>query len=64
VNVQTGSKFASTFINALMNSSSWNDSVFFLAFDEAGGIYDHVPPPPAPNPDGIAPIDLSPTDTQ
>ncbi len=33
-------------VNALMNSSSWNDSVFFFAYDEGGGPYDHVPPVP------------------
>ena len=64
VSVQKGAKFASTFINALTNGPNWKDSVFFLTYDEAGGIYDHVPPPSAPNPDGVAPIDLSPTDTQ
>jgi phospholipase C len=64
VDIQKGAKFASTFINALMKSSNWKDSVFFLFYDEAGGIYDHVPPPSAPNPDGVAPIDLAPTDTQ
>ena len=62
-NVQRGAKFASTFVNALINSPNWKDSVFFLTFDEAGGIYDHVAPPNVPNPDGIAPIDLRPTDT-
>jgi len=64
VSVQRGAAFAKTFIDALMNGPNWKDSVFFLTYDEAGGIYDHVPPPPAANPDGIAPIDLSPTDTQ
>ena len=63
VSVQSGAKFASTFINALMKSPNWKDSVFFLTYDEAGGIYDHVAPPSAVNPDGIAPIDLKPTDT-
>jgi phospholipase C len=33
-------------INALMTSTSWGDSVFFLAYDEGGGPYDHVPPVP------------------
>jgi len=33
-------------INSFMNSSSWKDSVFFLAYDEGGGPYDHVPPVP------------------
>jgi phospholipase C len=62
--VQAGAKFAKGFIDALMKSPNWKDSVFFLTYDEAGGIYDHVPPPSAPNPDGIAPLDLTATDTQ
>jgi phospholipase C len=33
-------------VNALMNSPSWKDSVFFLSYDEPGGPYDHVPPVP------------------
>jgi len=45
-----------------MNSPSWKDSVFILTYDEAGGLYDHVPPLPAVNPDGIAPKDLQPKD--
>jgi len=61
-NVQLGAQYVSNFINALMNSPSWTDSVFILTFDEAGGLYDHVPPQPAVNPDGIAPIDLFPND--
>ncbi|HEV2115639.1 MAG TPA: alkaline phosphatase family protein [Terriglobales bacterium] len=57
-NVQTGSNYAASLINALMSSSSWKDSVFFLSFDEGGGFYDHVAPQPAVNPDGIPPSDL------
>jgi phospholipase C len=33
-------------VNSLMASSEWADSVFFLAYDEGGGPYDHVPPIP------------------
>ena len=33
-------------VNALMASSAWKDSVFFLSYDEGGGPYDHVPPVP------------------
>ncbi len=41
-------------INALMNTNNatdpalnyWKDSVFFFAYDEGGGPYDHVPPVP------------------
>ncbi len=63
-NVQIGSAYAASFINALMNSSAWGDSVFFLSYDEPGGVYDHVPPPAAPHPDGIAPVDKPPSDIQ
>jgi phospholipase C len=60
--VQTGSAFVGTLINGLMTSRSWSDSVFILTYDEAGGLYDHVAPQPAINPDGIAPKDLLPGD--
>jgi phospholipase C len=33
-------------LNAFMSSPSWNDSVFFVTYDEGGGPYDHVPPVP------------------
>ncbi|MGE5204744.1 MAG: alkaline phosphatase family protein [Chlamydiota bacterium] len=57
-NIQTGSAYAASLINALMKSSSWKDSVFFFSFDEFGGFYDHVPPQTAVSPDGIPPSDL------
>lgn len=60
--IQAGAQYVSTIINALMNSPSWKDSVFILTYDEAGGFYDHVPPQPAVNPDGMSPGDLSPSD--
>jgi phospholipase C len=60
--VQLGSQYVSTLINALMQSSSWLDSVFILTFDEFGGFFDHVPPQPAVSPDGIKPVDLAPGD--
>jgi phospholipase C len=41
-----GQQEVAEIINALMYSPSWSDSVFFLAYDEAGGPYDHVPPVP------------------
>lgn len=58
VDVQAGAAYVATLINALMASPSWKDSVFILTFDESGGFYDHVPPQPAVNPDGMTPIDL------
>jgi len=56
--VQVGEEYVASLINALMQSSSWKDSVFILTYDEFGGFYDHVPPQPAKSPDGIAPQDL------
>jgi len=57
-NIQTGAAYVESLINPLMNSPSWKDSVFILTYDEPGGLYDHVPPQPEPNPDGLAPKDL------
>ena len=45
-----------------MGSPSWKDTVFFLTYDEGGGLFDHVPPMATVNPDGIPPIDLKPGD--
>ncbi len=61
-NVQTGAAYVASLVNSLMTSPSWKDSVFILTYDEPGGLYDHVSPQPAVNPDGIAPIDLQPND--
>ncbi len=61
-NIQSGANYASSLINALMQSSSWQDSVFILTWDESGGFYDHVSPQPAVSPDGIKPVDLQPGD--
>jgi phospholipase C len=44
--VLVGQNEAASLINALTQSQSWYDSVFFFAFDEGGGPYDHVPPVP------------------
>jgi phospholipase C len=57
-NIQKGANYVSTLINGLMSSSSWTDSAFILTYDEFGGVYDHVPPQPTVNPDGIKPRDL------
>ncbi len=59
--VQVGARFSEKLITALMNSPSWKDSVFIQSYDEGGGLYDHVPPIPEVNPDGIQPI-LGPND--
>ena len=53
--IQRGQAFVSNVVNALRNGPHWRDSVLFLVYDEHGGFYDHVTPPPAVQPDGIAP---------
>jgi phospholipase C len=55
-NVQTGAAFATGVINALINSPSWQDSALILAYDEGGGLYDHVRPARAIIPDSIPPM--------
>ena len=44
--ILNGQAQVANIVNALMTSSSWKDSVFFLSYDEGGGPYDHVPPVP------------------
>ena len=61
-NIQAGEAYVESLVTALMNSSSWSSSVLFWTYDEAGGLYDHVPPQPMPSPDGIKPVDLLPGD--
>ena len=56
--VQIGAAYDEKLMKAFMGSSIWKDSVFFLTFDEAGGLFDHVQPMAAVSPDGIAPVDL------
>jgi phospholipase C len=58
LNVQAGARYTAKLVNALMNSSSWEDSAFIFTFDESGGLYDHVAPQHTVSPDGIKPVDL------
>ncbi|MGB6727401.1 MAG: alkaline phosphatase family protein [Terracidiphilus sp.] len=41
-----GQAEVASIVNALMKSTEWKNSVFFLSYDEGGGPYDHVPPVP------------------
>jgi phospholipase C len=56
-----GQAFVSTVVNALTQSPNWPSAAMFITYDEHGGLYDHVVPPPACPPDDIAPI-LAPGD--
>jgi phospholipase C len=53
--VQLGEAYSSSIINAVMASPAWPKTVLLFMYDEHGGYYDHVPPPPAIPPDDIAP---------
>src|SRR5262249_38952664 len=44
--VLNGQAVMANIINKFMASPSWKNSVFFFAYDEGGGPYDHVPPVP------------------
>ena len=44
--ILAGQAQVASIVNALMQSPSWKDSVFFLSYDEGGGPFDHVPPVP------------------
>ncbi|HEY3724711.1 MAG TPA: alkaline phosphatase family protein [Acidimicrobiia bacterium] len=50
-----GEQMASKVVNAVMQSPAWPRTLLIWTYDEHGGYYDHVPPPPAPRPDDIPP---------
>ncbi len=54
--IQIGQKFVSDRVHELFESPQWSKMALFITYDEHGGIYDHVAPPPACPPDGIAPV--------
>jgi len=54
--VQIGQKLLADIVNAVLQSPQWAHTALIITFDEHGGIYDHVPPPPACPPDNFAPI--------
>ncbi|HWK09883.1 MAG TPA: alkaline phosphatase family protein [Vicinamibacterales bacterium] len=51
--VLEGERFIASIYNALKaNTALWRTTAMLVTYDEHGGIYDHVPPPPCP-PDGF-----------
>jgi phospholipase C len=54
-NIQQGAAYVKSIIDALMASAAWHDSAFILAYDEGGGLYDHVAPYTVVPPDNIPP---------
>jgi phospholipase C len=51
--IQAGEGFAAKVINAVMAGKGWPNTLLIWLYDEHGGYYDHVPPPPAAEPDGV-----------
>jgi phospholipase C len=51
--IRKGESFAAAVINAVLNGAGWPDTLMIWVYDEHGGYYDHVPPPPAVPPDDV-----------
>jgi phospholipase C len=54
-NIVVGEVFAASVIHAVMNGPGWERTLLIWNYDEHGGYFDHVPPPPALAPDDIPP---------
>jgi len=53
--VQYGDQFLAQVVNAVLTSPQWPHTLLVWAYDEAGGYFDHVPPPAAVVPDDVPP---------
>lgn len=53
--IRVGEAFVAGVLDALMKGPGWPRTVVVWCYDEHGGYYDHVPPPPAIPPDDIKP---------
>jgi phospholipase C len=57
--IQHGQEFARTVIEQLRHGPQWENMVLIWCYDEHGGYYDHVPPPPAVRPDEVDGISIT-----
>ena len=53
--IQVGETYVASAVNAVLQGPGWPQTVLLYLYDEHGGYYDHVPPPPAVSPDAIGP---------
>ena len=44
--VSTGQAYVTTLINSIMRSPCWSSTAIFLSWDDWGGFYDYIVPPP------------------
>jgi phospholipase C len=51
--IRKGESFAAEVINRVMHGPGWPHTLLIWLYDEHGGYYDHVPPPPAVPPDDV-----------
>jgi phospholipase C len=51
--IRKGESYAAEVINAALHGPGWPHTLLIWAYDEHGGYYDHVPPPPAVPPDDV-----------
>jgi phospholipase C len=51
--VALGEHLVADVYEALRGGPLWEKTLLVVTYDEHGGLYDHVPPPPAVNPDGL-----------
>jgi phospholipase C len=61
-NMAVGEGLLAQVVEALGQSPQWRRTLFVLVYDEHGGYYDHVPPPPALAPDALPPV-VQPTES-
>ncbi len=51
--IRKGESFAAEVINRVLHGKGWPHTLLIWVYDEHGGYYDHVPPPPAVPPDDV-----------
>jgi phospholipase C len=51
-NIAYGEQLVAQVYNAVRAGPKWRQTLLIITYDEHGGCYDHVPPPPAVPPDG------------
>jgi phospholipase C len=51
--IRKGESFAAEIINRVMHGRGWPHTLLIWVYDEHGGYYDHLPPPPAVPPDDV-----------
>ncbi len=53
--ISTGESFVSRVVDAVVHGPAWQKTLLVWLYDEHGGYYDHVAPPPAVPPDEVPP---------